>query len=88
MTVFRRHFAVLAVAAALVRVERASATPWGELRLTPLAVLIGLICAVIPPLLEIITLLTPTLVVWGAAGSVVCVGIMKWGAVPVPRGVR
>ena len=79
---------VLAVATALVRIERASATPWGELRLTPLAVLIGLICAVIPPLLEIITLLTPALVLWGAAGSAVCIGIMKWGAVPPPRGAR
>ncbi|WP_223842117.1 acyltransferase family protein [Kocuria sp. cx-455] len=80
--------AVLAVATALLRAERAPATPWGALRLTPPAVLIGVICSVIPPLLEIITLLTPALVLWGAAGSVVCIGIMKWGAVPAPRGVR
>lgn len=79
---------VLAVATALIRVERASAEPWGKLRLTPLAVLVGLICAVVPPLLEIVTLLTPALVLWGAAGSIVCLVIMKWGAVPAPRGVR
>lgn len=80
--------AVLVVATALLRVERASAKPWGKLRLTPLAVLVGLICAVVPPLLEIVTLLTPALVLWGAAGSVVCLVIMKWGVVPGPRGVR
>ena len=79
---------VLAVATALLRVERASAEPRGSLRLTPLAVLVGLICAVVPPLLEIVTLLNPVLVLVGAMGALVCVGIMKCGAVRSPQGAR
>ncbi|MCR4526466.1 acyltransferase [Kocuria rhizophila] len=81
---------VLAVATALRRVERASVAPWGArpARLSGTALAIALVCATVPPLWEIVTLLTVPLTIAGAGGSLTAVVLLRSGRVaatdPVP----
>ncbi|WP_330446127.1 acyltransferase [Kocuria rhizophila] len=75
---------VLVVAAALRRVEAASTAPWGSrpVALSSAAVAVAVVCAVVPPLWEIVTLLTVPLTVAGAAGSALAVVLLRTGRVP------
>lgn len=75
--------AVMLVAAVLRRAETASVEPWGgrERSLPSALVLVALVCAAAPPLIEIVTLLTVPLVVVGAAGSVLAVVVLRSGRV-------
>lgn len=81
---------VLAVATVLRRAERASVAPWGArpVRLSGAALVLALACAVVPPLWEIVTLLTVPLTIAGAVGSLVAVVLLRSGRVaatdPVP----
>lgn len=81
---------VLAVATALRRVESASVAPWGArpARLSGTALAIALVCATVPPLWEIVTLLTVPLTIAGAVGSLTAVVLLRSGRVaatdPVP----
>ena len=74
---------VLAVATPLRRFETASVEPWGSrpVSLSPAAVALAVLCAVVPPLWEIVTLLTVPLTVAGAVGSVVAVVLLRSGRV-------
>lgn len=82
--------AVLLVSAVAARAERASVTPWGTTPpgLPPAVLMAAWCCAVVPPLVEIVTLLSPVLVAAGAAGSVVCVAVMRSGVVRPRPGAR
>ena len=75
---------VLVVATVLRRLESSSTAPWGArpIRLSNTAVVVALVCAVVPPLWEIVTLLTVPLTVAGAVGAVAAVVLLRSGRVP------
>ena len=75
---------VLVVATVLRRLESSSTAPWGArpIRLSNAAVVVALVCAVVPPLWEIVTLLTVPLTVAGAVGAVAAVVLLRSGRVP------